>query len=85
MDPLDSDTVRLLPLYAHASPRVFVLHPGEAVIIPQVRLSNRVCSYTRSCCSRTYCEMNVVPVTRASMLCSRGGGTMQLPWMHLLR
>ena len=36
MDPLDPDTVRRLPLYAHASPCAFVIHPGEAVIIAQV-------------------------------------------------
>lgn len=36
VDPLDPGTVHHLPLYAHASPRAFVIHPGEAVIIPQV-------------------------------------------------
>ncbi len=37
VDPLDPDTVVRLPLYACASPLALVLHPGEAVVIPQVR------------------------------------------------
>lgn len=37
IDPLDFATVEHFPLYAQASPIAFVLEPGEAVIIPQVR------------------------------------------------
>ncbi len=37
VDPLDHCTSNAFPLYNLASPIAFVLHPMEAVIIPQVR------------------------------------------------
>ena len=74
VDPLDPDTVRSLPLYAHACPRVFVLHPGEAVIIPQVWLPKEIYP-DRRCCSRMCLNKKVTT-------CGRSCDAARQGWWH---
>ena len=70
IDPLDPAMVAQLPLYAHASPLAFVLSPGEAVVIPQVRRPPLFALLGRA-----------LHPAKEGALCAvcRAGGTMRLP------